>query len=48
MDTAMNLNCAGWLVVQDIITTFKMVGANESRRTMWRLQSMVITSKSSG
>ena len=41
----MNLNCAGGPnSVADIITTFRMVGVNESRRTVWRLQSIVIVS----
>lgn len=41
----MNLNCAGGPnSVADIVTTFRMVGVNESRRTVWRLQSIVIES----
>lgn len=41
----MNLNCAGGPnSVVDIITKFRMVGVNGSRRTVWRLQSIVIES----
>lgn len=46
MDTVMNLNCAGGS--QHVIPMFRMIRVNESWRTERRLQSMLITSKSSG
>ena len=46
MDTVMNLNCAGGS--QHVMHMFRMIRVNESWRTERRLQSMLITSESSG
>ena len=49
MDTVMNLNCAaGSQHLEDVITIFRIIRVSESWRAALRLQSMLITSESSG